>query len=100
MSGDGQAGFAWFPFFLLDWPSGDLAYTLLGATRPMSALVDWWYRFGQGPNIRALLLFGLFGGLQWFLIGAICGGSFAWLRTRWRSVADPLDHEEKHDDGT
>lgn len=69
-SADGQAGFAWFPFFVLDYPTGPIAYELFGNLAPMTALIDWWYSIGnnQGPNIRALILFGIFGSLQWFCV--------------------------------
>lgn len=69
---DGQAGFVWFPFLMLDYPTGPLAYELLGNTRPMTALIDYWYSVGssQGSNIRALLLFGIFGSLHWFFVVA------------------------------
>lgn len=48
----------------------------------MGVLIEWWYRFGQGPNIRALILFGLFGGLQWLLMGVLCGKAFSCLFSR------------------
>lgn len=72
-STDGQAGFAWFALFSLDYPIGSLAYKLLGNISPMTALIDWWYSIGnsQGPNIRALILFGIFGSLQWFIVAAL-----------------------------
>ncbi len=72
-STDGQAGFVWFAFFALDYPAGSLAYELLGNIGPMTALIDWWYTIGnsQGPNIRALVLFGIFGSLQWFIFAAL-----------------------------
>ena len=71
-STDGQAGFVWFLLMQLDFPTVGTAYRLLGSTQPMLALVDWWYSVGngQGPNIRALILIGLFGSLHWFVIGA------------------------------
>jgi hypothetical protein len=71
-STDGQAGFVWFLLMQLDFPTVGIAYRLLGSTQPMLALVDWWYSVGnnQGPNIRALILIGLFGSLHWFVIGA------------------------------
>ena len=67
--GDGQAGFAWFILFVTDFPTAELAYFLLGSTKFMSYLVDWWHQFGHGPNILALILFGFFGGVHWFAIG-------------------------------
>lgn len=75
-STDGQAGFVWLAFFALDYPIGSLAYELLGNIGPMTALVEWWYSIGngQGPNIRALILFGIFGSLHWFFIAALVAG--------------------------
>ncbi|MDO8262211.1 MAG: hypothetical protein Q7T21_03190 [Gallionella sp.] len=72
-STDGQAGFVWFAFFALDYPTGSLAYELLGNISPMTALIDWWYSIGnnQGPNIRALILFGILGSLHWFFVAAL-----------------------------
>ena len=72
-STDGQAGFAWFQLFILDFPTGPLAYEALGNNELMTNLIDWWYTIGnhQGPNIRAIILFGIFGTLHWFFLGAI-----------------------------
>jgi hypothetical protein len=76
-STDGQAGFIWFSLMTLDYPTAGIAYRFLGNIRPMIALVDWWYGIGQGqgPNIRALILIGLFGTLHWLLVGA----AFTWV---------------------
>lgn len=72
-STDGQASFVWFPFFVIDYPTGNLAYEFLGNTAPMAALIDWWYSVGnhQGPNIRAFILFGVLGSLHWFALAAL-----------------------------
>jgi hypothetical protein len=85
-SADGQAGFAWFPFFILDYPTGQLAYDLLGNIGPMTALIDWWYSIGngQGPNIRALILFGVFGTLHWFCVATLITYTIQNLVLLWR----------------
>jgi hypothetical protein len=81
-STDGQAGFVWFAFFALDYPTGTLAYELLGNIGPMTALIDWWYTIGnsQGPNIRALILFGIFGSLHWFFVATLVAAVLQRLR--------------------
>lgn len=89
-STDGQAGFAWFPLMHLDFPTVGIAYRFLGDIQPMSAIVDWWYSVGhgQGPNIRALILIGLFGSLHWFIIGA----GITWILEKlWRRKSAGLD---------
>jgi hypothetical protein len=65
-SADGQAGFVWFLLFKLDYPTGGIAYELLGSNPLMESLTDWWYTIGngQGLNLRALILFGIFGTLH------------------------------------
>ena len=70
-STDGQAGFVWFPFFYFDYPVGYLLYEPLSDTELMQELVDYWYTIGnnQGPNIRALIIFGIYGTLYWYAIG-------------------------------
>ena len=79
LNGGGQAGFAWFWFMRLDYPIGNLAWDYLATTAPLVALMDWGYTWGSGPNLRALFIHGLFGGLQWFFVGAIAG-FFFWPR--------------------
>lgn len=72
-SDDGQAGFLWFLFFYLDFPVGQLAYDSIGKLNVISNLIDWWYTIPnhQGPNIRALIIFGVIGTLYWYLIGLL-----------------------------
>jgi hypothetical protein len=72
-SADGQAAFVWFPFFVIDYPTGSLAFEFLGNSAPMATLIDWWYSIGnhQGPNIRAFILFGVLGSLHWFALAAL-----------------------------
>lgn len=80
VSGDGQAGFAWFWFMRLDYPISNVAWDYLATTAPFVALVDWGYTWGSGPNLRALIIHGLIGGAQWFLVGAVIGFLF-WPQT-------------------
>ena len=70
-STDGQAGFAWFPFFFIDYPVGYLLYEPLSNNELMQGLVEYWYTVGnnQGPNIRAFIIYGIFGTLYWYAIG-------------------------------
>jgi hypothetical protein len=82
-STDGQAGFAWFVLFSLDYPTGQIAYELLGSNWLMSNLIDWWYTVGnhQGPNIRSLILLGIFGTLHWFIITALVTAALQRIRS-------------------
>jgi len=80
MSGGGQAGFAWFWFMRIDYPISNLAWEHIATSRPLEALMNWGYTWGDGPNIRALFIHGLIGGLQWFILGAIAGFLF-WPRS-------------------
>jgi len=72
-STDGQAGFAWFALFALDYPTGQVAYDLFGSNWLIGNIIDWWYTVGnqQGPNIRSLILFGIFGTFHWFVVAAL-----------------------------
>ena len=72
---DGQAGFAWFLFNKIDYPAVPIGYWVVGDAVWMQNLVEYWYTIGcgQGQNIRAFIVVGLFGGIYWFLIGiAFC----------------------------
>jgi uncharacterized membrane-anchored protein YitT (DUF2179 family) len=69
--GGAQAEFAWFWFMFLDFPLSYFAWKHLATTPPLVALMDWGYTWGSGPNLRALFIHGLIGGVQWFLIGAL-----------------------------
>ncbi len=84
ISNDGQAGFAWFFMFDLDYPTAEIAFNLLGRTTTMLYIIDWWWSvsYNQGPNIRALLLFGIFGTLHWFLIGFSIFKIFSFLKSK------------------
>ena len=76
-----QGEFAWMLFMRLDYPSSDFLWDHLSNTALFTAIVEWGYLWGSGPNLRAFLIHGVFGGLQWFLLG------FAFtflLRTLWR----------------
>jgi hypothetical protein len=79
LSGDGQAGFAWFYFMRLDFPISNFAWDHLATTAPFEALMNWGYTWGNGPNLRALFIHGLIGGAQWFIFGAVLG-YFFWPR--------------------
>lgn len=71
LSDDGQAGLLWFYLFILDYPVTYLLYEPLSNNAIMQNLVDYWYTVGnsQGPNIRALIIIGIFGTIYWYLIG-------------------------------
>lgn len=49
----------------------------------MQSLVDYWYSIGnnQGPNIRALIIFGVFGTIYWYVIGWIVRKIITKLKT-------------------
>lgn len=85
LSSDGQAGFIWFAFHTFDYPIGSLAYELLGDSRMIITIVDWWYSSGRGngSNLRAFLLFGVFGSLQWFLIASAAAVALKILFSIW-----------------
>ena len=78
-SNDGQAGFAWFLFMSLDYPTTVLAWDYVAHTGLIRAAYDWGNTWGDGKNVRALVLHGVLGGLHWFLIGWIAGYVF-WPR--------------------
>ena len=83
LSTDGQAGFEWFVLFALDYPTGHVAYELFGSNWLMGNLIDWWYTVGnhQGPNIRSVILFGLFGTLHWFVVAALVTAALQRIRS-------------------
>lgn len=75
LSDEGQAGFAWFFMFELDYPTAQFFFNLFEDSQIMQVIIDWWWSFAgnQGTNIRALLIFGIFGTLQWFLVSSALG---------------------------
>ncbi len=64
-----QAGFAWFLFMGIDFPTTYVAWEYIAPTRIIRAVVDWGDTWGDGKNLRALVLHGILGGIQWFAIG-------------------------------
>jgi hypothetical protein len=91
-SSDGQAPFAWMlldaPWLLLnvaDYSLVSLAYRFREGNPLIGNLLDWWYSVGnhQGPNIKALLMYGIFGSAQWFLIGVAAAAFLSYLCS-WR----------------
>jgi len=65
-SGEAQAGFVWFIFLTLDFPTSSIVYDIADYFD-----IDW-YQFGNGPNVRALVLLGIFGSIHWFIISWFC----------------------------
>ena len=83
--GVAQAELAWALFFLVDFPTFELALRWLGSTAPMRALFERGYDLvGSGPNLRTFVLVVLAGGLQWSFIGGILGACFASIHGRAR----------------
>lgn len=73
-----QGEIAWMIFMLIDSPSSSYLWDYLAPSAPFHALVDWGYTWGSGPNLRALVLHGLLGGIQWLV--AVAALAFLWLR--------------------
>jgi len=85
-SDDGQTVFLYFPFFVVDAPFVPLALFAEGKFGFLTPMTEWWYSKGyQGVNLRAFVLIGVFGGLQWFLLGCALVRGRAWLRQRSRN---------------
>jgi hypothetical protein len=81
--GRAQAEFAWFLFDDIDWPAVPLAFVWFGSSAPMSLLMDWGYDLvGSGPNLRALVLVGFAGGIQWLILGGTLGAGLDAFRNR------------------
>jgi hypothetical protein len=100
--GIAQAEFAWFSFFLIDFPTLQIIFPWLGSTAPMRFVFDKGYDLvGSGPNLRAFVMVAIAGGLHWFLIGSVLGAGFRWIRIRMfpkashSEVANDQDEEEK-----
>ena len=58
--GVAQGEFVWFWLFFPDFPAVDIGYELLGD-----------YLSELERNLKALIIVGIFGGVQWFLVGII-----------------------------
>ena len=83
-----QAEFAWFLFMRIDFPICNFAWDYVATTRPFEALMDWGYTWGSGPNLRAFAIHGIFGGAQWFGIGALLG-FFFWPKRGYIAIRRP-----------
>jgi hypothetical protein len=91
---EAQAGFTWFLSFTwflmmgLDFPTTYIAWEYFAPTRLIRAVVEWGDSWGDGKNLRAFVLHGVLGGLQWFVI-AWAAAQVIWPRTgviaRWRT---------------
>ena len=79
---DAQAGLAWVLLMGLDFPVSDVAWEYIAPTEPMEAIVEWGNNWGDGDNLRALILLGVLGGAQWFAVGWLAGNLF-WRETGW-----------------
>lgn len=77
-----QAEFAWFFFAVADFPTSAFAWEFVAHTPPFTALLDWGYSFGSGPNLRAFVIHLFFGGVQWFFLGWVAGFLF-WPKRGW-----------------
>jgi len=73
--GVAQAGFLWFYLFAIDMPAVYIGYEWFG-----------WLLESVNNNMRALVITGILGGLQWFVIGAI-GSIVVGKLLSWRSNA-------------
>ena len=86
LSDDGQTVFLYFPFYLADAPFVPLALLAEWKFGFLDPMTEWWYSKGhQGINLREFVLIGVFGGLQWFLLGCALVRCKAWLRQRSRN---------------
>ena len=74
-----QAEMAWMYFRFIDLGLIDVVWNAAASTRPFVALFEWAYEWGASPNLRALAIYGLFGGIEWFTIGFV-GGFLFWPR--------------------
>lgn len=87
-----QAEFAWFFFMAADFPTSFIAWEYVAHTPPFSALLDWGYSFGSGPNLRAFIIHLFFGGAQWLFLGWVAGSLFCprygWL-AKHRAQSNP-----------
>jgi hypothetical protein len=68
---------AWSYFRFIDLGLTDLVWNSVASTGPFVALFKWAYEWGASANLRALAIYGLFGGIEWFAIG-YAGGFFFW----------------------
>jgi hypothetical protein len=85
-----QAEMAWMYFDFIDFGVDAVVWKHVASTAPFVALFDWGYEWGSGPNLRAFVIYALFGGIEWFLIGFLVGFLF-WPKrgyiAHWRSTA-------------
>jgi len=77
---EAQAGFAWFLLMGLDFPTTYVAWEYIAPTPVIRAVIEWGDGWGDGKNLRALVLHGVFGGAQWFAIGWLAA-LLLWPRT-------------------
>jgi len=81
-----QAGFVWFWFMGFDLPIAYVAWEYVAPTSLIRAVRVWGDTWGDGKNLRALVLHAVMGGAQWFAIGWLAG-YLLWPRTglvaRW-----------------
>ena len=68
-----QAGFAWFLLMELDKPTTYLAYDYVARTELLRMVTNWGDEWGDGRNLRSLVLHGVLGGVQWFAVGWVAG---------------------------
>ena len=81
-SRDAQAGIQWVIIMGLDAPITFTLWDPVASSVPMEALADWGNSWGDGNSLRALVIYGVLGGAQWFAIGWLVGALF-WPRTGW-----------------
>lgn len=74
-----QAEMAWMYFRFIDLGLIDLVWNTFASAGPFAAIFKWAYEWGASPNLRALVIYGLFGGIEWFTIGYLTGFLF-WPR--------------------
>ena len=67
---------AWMYFDFIDFGVNAVVWKHVASTAPFVALFDWGYEWGSGPNLRAFVIFALFGGIEWSLIGFLAGFLF------------------------
>lgn len=72
-STDPLAGFGWFFFMSIDYPTTVVAWEYAAHAWPVRLAYEWGNTWGDGRNLRALIVHGLLGGLHWFAIGWAAG---------------------------
>jgi hypothetical protein len=90
---EAQAEMAWFLFMIADFPASVIVWKYLAHLPPFTALFEWGYTWGSGPNLRAFSVHLLFGGAQWFLVGWALGYIFlpnhGWVALHRKSASNP-----------